>query len=191
MAVKAFGDIDPSARFRMIRDRFVTRHRDCDLRMHLDSVLPRTPIRDIVDRCRVWESHADADRSFVTPAPERTRSVYTVSGIRQSCRQAVGTPAVGLADIDMLLKRLLSSVPAPAPPPRPVPAEMETVLACLLSSTPAPVPALPSRSTDIESMLRRLLLPGMLTPAPRSNPVQAGSDWTSVVCFPVVNRATE
>ena len=80
LAVKAFEDISPSSRVRMIRDRFVTGHRDCDLRRHLDSVLPGTSIRDIVDRCRVRESNADADdRSFVKPAPERTRSVYMVS----------------------------------------------------------------------------------------------------------------
>ena len=28
----------------------------------MDSVPPDTPIRDIVDRCRVWESHADQNR---------------------------------------------------------------------------------------------------------------------------------
>ena len=85
----------------------------------------------------MWESHADADRSFVTPAPERTQSVYTVSEPAvMPADQVVAfvvTPAVGLAD--MLLKQLLSSVPAMAPPPHPVPAEMETVLARLLSSS--------------------------------------------------------
>ena len=64
----------------MIRDRFVTSHQDCDLRRHLDSVPLGTPIRDIVDRCRVWESHTDADNcGYVKPAPERTWSVYIVS----------------------------------------------------------------------------------------------------------------
>ena len=72
--VKAFGDIGPSERVRMIRDRFITGHQDCNLRWHLDSVPPGTPIREIVDRCRVWESHADADdRSFVKAAPAKTR----------------------------------------------------------------------------------------------------------------------
>ena len=91
---------------------------------------------------------------------------------------AVATPSVGLADLEMLLKRLLPSVPAPALPPRPVPAEIETVLARLLAWTPAPVPASPSWSatTDIETMLRRLLLPGTPTPTPRSNPVPARRD---------------
>ena len=72
----------------------------------------------------------------------------------------------------------------PAPRPRLVPIQIETVLERLLSSTPAPVPASPqSAVTDLKVMLRRLLLPGTQTPAPRSNPVPARRDWTSVVCF--------
>ena len=40
---------------------------------------------------------------------------------------AVATPLVGLADLETLLKRLLPNVLAPAPPPRPVPTEIETM----------------------------------------------------------------
>ena len=49
-----FGDMGPNARLRLIRDRFIAGHLNCALRRHLDSVPPETPIRDIVDRCRVW-----------------------------------------------------------------------------------------------------------------------------------------
>ena len=59
LAVKAFGDMGRTAQLRLIRDRSIAGHSNCDLRRHLDSVPPETPIRDIVDRCRVWESHAD------------------------------------------------------------------------------------------------------------------------------------
>ena len=59
LAVKAFGDMGANARLRLIRDGFVASHENCALRRHLDGVPPETPIRDIVDRCRVWESHAD------------------------------------------------------------------------------------------------------------------------------------
>ena len=58
------------ARLRLIRDRFRAGHNSCDLRRHLDSAPPETPIRDVVDRCRVWESHAD-------PAISRTRKSTT------------------------------------------------------------------------------------------------------------------
>ena len=47
------------ARNWMIRDRFIAAQRSCGLRRHLDCVPPDTPIRDIVDRCRVWESHSE------------------------------------------------------------------------------------------------------------------------------------
>ena len=43
----------------MVRDKFITAQRSCGLRRHLDSVPPDTPIQDIVDRCRVWESHSE------------------------------------------------------------------------------------------------------------------------------------
>ena len=70
LAVKAFGDMGQTARLRLIRDRFIAGHNSCDLRRHLDSAPPETPIRDVVDRCRVWESHAD-------PAISRTRKPTT------------------------------------------------------------------------------------------------------------------
>ena len=70
LAVRGFGDVGPQARTRMVpqartrmvRDRFISEQWSCGLRHHLDSVPPDTPIREIVDRCRVWESHADQNR---------------------------------------------------------------------------------------------------------------------------------
>ena len=53
-----------TAPLRLIRDRFIAGHSSCELRRYLDtvdSVPPETPIRDVVDRCRVWESHADPE----------------------------------------------------------------------------------------------------------------------------------
>ena len=108
--VRAFGDMDPSARVRMIRDQFVTGHRDCDLQRHLVSVPPDTPIRDIVDRCRVWESHVDVDdRCHVKPTLAGTRSVCLLSDwvVRLVDRvvAAVTTPVVGLADLETLVQK--------------------------------------------------------------------------------------
>ena len=64
LAAKAFGDMGTDARIRLICDR-TPGHPNCALRRHLDSVPPETRIRDILDRCRVWASHArghaDAD----------------------------------------------------------------------------------------------------------------------------------
>ena len=56
LAVKAFGDMGQTARLRLIRDRFIAGHSSCELLRYLDSVPSETPIRDVVDRCRVLES---------------------------------------------------------------------------------------------------------------------------------------
>ena len=69
--MKAFGDMGQTAHLRLIRDRFIAGHGSCELRRHLDSVPPESPIRDVVDRCRVWESHADPEIHRVSkPSPD-------------------------------------------------------------------------------------------------------------------------
>ena len=97
LAVKAFGDMGQTARLRLIRDRFIAGHSSCELRRYLDSVPPETPIRDVVDRCRVWESHADPDiRRVSKPGYEPVYPAYVVSesdkGVDDLCVAAVATP---------------------------------------------------------------------------------------------------
>ena len=66
-----------TARLRLIRDRFIAGHSNWDLRRHLDSVSPDTPIRDVLDRCRICESHADpAVRRIGKPNPDPTYPTY-------------------------------------------------------------------------------------------------------------------
>ena len=79
LAVKAFGDMGQMARRRLICDRFIAGHGSCELRRYLDCVPPDTPLRDIVDRCRVWESHADPEvRRVSKPMPEPAYPTYVV-----------------------------------------------------------------------------------------------------------------
>ena len=47
------------ARDLMVRDKFIASQRSCDLRRHLDGAAPETSILDIVDSCRIWESHGE------------------------------------------------------------------------------------------------------------------------------------
>ena len=79
LAVKAFGNMGQTARLRLIRDQFIA-DESCDLRRYLECVPPDTPLRDIVDRCRVWESHADPDvvRRINKPMPEPAYPTYVV-----------------------------------------------------------------------------------------------------------------
>ena len=78
LVVKAFGDIGQTARLRLIRDRFIAGHGSCELRRHLDCLPPDTPpLRDIVNRCRVWESHSDLSAWNVSQ-PKLTYPAYVV-----------------------------------------------------------------------------------------------------------------
>ena len=129
-------------------------HPNSALRRHLNSVPPETPIRYIVDRCRVWESHADTeDRGVVKPMPERAQPMYAVSepmlGPTEQVVAAVTGPLVGLADLETMLKCLLPAVPAQAPPPRSVPTDLAMMLTCLLPALPAQAPPPHSASTEI------------------------------------------
>ena len=65
LAVRGFGDMGKSACDSMMRDRFIAAQWNCGLRRHLDGVSSDSPIWDIVDRCRVWESHSDQGPSSV------------------------------------------------------------------------------------------------------------------------------
>ena len=70
------------ARDTMIRDKFIAGQRQCALRRQLDGFAQDTPIGEIVDSCRVWESHSESDRVFTVnresdvgnqPGDSRTR----------------------------------------------------------------------------------------------------------------------
>ena len=79
----------------MVCNKFIASQQSCDLRWHLDSATPETSIVDIVDSCRIWESHAEPiaikhrcqDTVYRKPkllmAPPTTdSSVYTVESVR-------------------------------------------------------------------------------------------------------------
>ena len=59
LALRGFSDMKEKARDLMVRNKFIASQQSCDLRRHLDSAKPETSIVDIVDSCRIWESHAE------------------------------------------------------------------------------------------------------------------------------------
>ena len=63
LARRAFVDIDSSVQLQMVRDHFIDGQAKCALRRHLNSLGPDTPMRDIVDSCRVWENHIEVASS--------------------------------------------------------------------------------------------------------------------------------
>ena len=62
LAIQEFGDMREQARDTMIRDKFIAGQEQCALRRQLDGFAQDTPIGEIVDSCRVWESHSDSNR---------------------------------------------------------------------------------------------------------------------------------
>ena len=73
---------------------------------------PETPIRDIVDRCQVWESHADTEaRRFGKPSPGSVLPIYTVNelecGMDDHMVAAVTIPPAEPDPLETLLRRLL------------------------------------------------------------------------------------
>ena len=158
-----------TARLRLIQDRFIAGHSCCELRRYLDSVPPETPIRDMVDRCRVWESHADPEiRRVSKPIPEPVYPAYVVSesdkGVDDLRVAAVATPQSTPDQMEIIFPRLLAS--AAAPTPVPVPPVVEILLQRLVAETMVrqPVPVVASEPAGLETLLRSLLS-GQLAPA--------------------------
>ena len=78
LAVSGFENMGERARGLMVRNKFIAAQQSRALRRHLDGVLWMASIGDIVDSCRVWESHAEAgcdgpDLKFPTPFPRWRR----------------------------------------------------------------------------------------------------------------------
>ena len=139
LTVRGFGEVGPKARTRMVRDRFILGQRNCELRRHLDSVPPDTPVREIVDRCRVWESH------LPTPAlgPEVPAAVIQDTTVDSSSGRREGDPGVSdrltnCRDSREILSKLMAAlqqsvhqgIPAELDPDTPLvaPPEVEALL---------------------------------------------------------------
>ena len=115
LAVKAFGNMGQTACLRLIRDRFIAGHENCDLRRYLDCVPPDTPLRDIVDRCRVWESHGTTETRRVSkPMPEPVYPTYVVEQpdyeSEPVCVVSVNKQNSQVDQTEELLKKLLEAL---------------------------------------------------------------------------------
>ena len=173
-----------TARLRLIRDRFIAGHSNCELCRHLDSVSPETPIRDVVDRCRVWESHADpAVRRVGKPSPDPMYPAYATDNDIETTRVVTVT---GKRSSPNQLEGLLRWILTPAEPPAPKPeVPVEKLLQQLVRETQSRPPEVvsPPAPTDLKQILRSLLegQRRRQRPPPRQRP--ARRDWTDVVCF--------
>ena len=166
LAVKAFGDMGQTARLRLICDRFIAGHSSCELRRYLDSVPPETPIRDVVDRCRIWESNADPEVQWISkPSPDPIYQAYVVGdsdNISETKRVAAVTrPKSGTDQLEDMIRRFLVAVATPAPVPAPVPEvpAVDKLLQRLVAETqsrPPPVVS-PPEPVGLEKLFRSYL----------------------------------
>ena len=163
LARRAFTDVNASVRLQLVRDRFIAGQAECFLRRHLDSVGPDTPMRDIVDSCCVWESHAEVTDSWGGgQKPEFPQAIYQVA--------EDSLPNVAPQESDMLeqLKRHLLPEPAVSPPKAtPIPSDYDLLIQCLLGTVHPVQPVVQERSrlTDIQIILQSMLPVGSVAEA--------------------------
>ena len=144
-------------------------------------------MRDVVDRCRVWESHADtAAHRISKPSPDPIYPAYVVGDSDTISETkwvaAVTRPKSGPDQLEDLLRRLLTAVDTPAPVPEAH--TVEKLLQCLVAETQSrPLPVVsPLESVGLEKMLRSFLSgQQQVRLPPRQRPIRR--DWNGVVCF--------
>ena len=153
LARRAFVDVNASVQLQLVCDRLVAGQVECTLRRNLDSMGPDTPMRDIVDSCRVWESHAE-DIWGSGQDPEYPRAIYQVVEDTQ--------PPVALKESEVLdqIRRHLLPMPAVLPPKAtPIPSDRDLLIQRLLGAVHPVQPVVQehSRLTDIEILLQSML----------------------------------
>ena len=191
LAVKAFGNMSQTARLRLIRDRFIAGHESCDLRRYLDCVPPDTPLRDIVDRCRVWESHADPEvRRISKPMPEPDYLTYVVKQpdyeTEPVCVVTVNKPNSPVDQSEELLKKLLAVLTPTVPPPARAPdlSPLDKLVQLLLSEAAMrePVPPTPAEPPGLETLLQTYFTEQQ-SPRQGTRFRQVRRNWSDVKCF--------
>ena len=191
LAVKAFGNMGQTARLRLIRDRFIAGHDNCDLRRYLDCVPPDTPLRDIVDRCRVWESHgATETRRVSKPVPGPVYPTYMVGQSdyddESVCVVSVNKQNNQMDQTDELLKKQLEALTTAASSPIRTPeiTPLEKLTQLLISETEKREPAPPTlvEPTSLEALLQTYFT-GQQSPGLGPRFRQLRRNWADVKCF--------
>ena len=159
LARRAYGDVDDLVWLQFVKDKFIEGQAECSLHRHLDSVGPDIPMEDIVDRCRVWESHAeDMSKWEVGHKTDQPRAVYQVASV-----DATSRPNDASADKDVLGELMSHLLPTPEIAPlrvTPIQSDYELLVQRLLGTVQPVQPRLQDCSsvTDMDVLLQSLLL---------------------------------
>ena len=189
LAVKAFGDIGQTLRLILIRDRFIAGHGSCELRQHLDCLPPDTPLRDIVDRCRVWESHSDSSGRHISKLePAYPAYVFKKSEKDPDPVQTViaNKPERSVDDSNELLRKLVEMLTpgATSMARAPEPSVLDKLVQLLTdkAATRKPVSPAPAEPTKLETRLQTFF-EGRQIPNQQFRPRPVRRDWSEVKCF--------
>ena len=125
-------DIDPLIQLQMVRDRFIDGQAECALRRHLYSLGPDTPMADIVDCCRVWESHIEVVSSQQMGTDRH--SPRAVCQVMEDSQSPAGSP--GTESLEDIIGKLLPTPQRPPPKATTIPSDQEPLIqrmmCCLL-----------------------------------------------------------
>ena len=127
-AVELETDIDSSIQLQLVRDRFIDGQAECALRQHLDSFGPNTPMQNIVDSCRVWESHKETGvRRHDGSGRNSPQAVYQVTEDSQSPAGSTESET-----LDEVMRWLLPTPTVSHPKAAPIPSDREIIIQRLL-----------------------------------------------------------
>ena len=154
-------DIDTKIQLQLVRDRFIDGQAECALRRHLDSLGPNTPMTDIVDCCRVWESHCEVKIQPQTSADRHpARVICQVTEVEPAPATSPETETV-----EDIIRKLLPTPALPPPQAVPIPSDRDLLIKQLMEAICPPRPVAQERSaaTDLETLLLNWLPVGTVT----------------------------
>ena len=165
---RAFIDIDISIQLQMVQDRFIDGQVECALCRHLDSLGPDTPMANVVDCCRVSESHHDVEKEPRTSAdrcPACAVCQVTVD-------ERIPTAPPETETLENILRRLLQTPALPPPQADPIPADQDLLIQRLMGTICQPKPVTQERTTvtELETMLLNWLPVGTVTEEKAASP---------------------
>ena len=145
------------------------------------------PLRDIVDRCRVWDSHADPEvRRISKPMPEPAYPTYVVKQSEYETEPVevatVNKPNSLVDQSEELLKRLLAVLTPTARAPEL--SAMDKLVQLLLSETAKrkPVPPTPVEAPGLEK-LPQTYFAEQQSPRQELRLWPVRRNWSDVKCF--------
>ena len=168
LAQREFIDIDTSIQLQMVRDRFIDGQAESALRRHLDSLGQNTPMADIVDCCRVWESHCEVES---TPRMSADRCpARAICQITEDEPAPAASPKTG--NWEDIIRKLLPTPALPPQPAVPIPSDRDVLIQQLMGALCPPTPVARERSpaTDLETMLLNWLPVGAVTEEDAASP---------------------